>query len=170
MKRILRVSRFNGLSVVIIASLGGFISLLLGDLVGILVCVLAVVAGSMELRGNKKLRQRNAEGMAWLVRGESLLLAVILVYCATRLGSFDAETAMGNLTPDMEAPLKELGLERADILSMVRTTFFATYVSVSLVTLIYQGGMILYYRRRIALVNEALAAQPPAPPSRQPGN
>ena len=167
LKRVLRYSRFNGWSVMIIAGAGTLLSLVFGDLVGILVGGLATVAGWMELRGHKKLRRRDAGGMAWLVRAESFLLAVILVYCATRLGSFDAETAMGNLTPDMEASLKELGLERADILSMVRTTFFSTYLTVSLVTLIYQGGMALYYRRKTPLVTEALSS-PPQLPTRLP--
>ena len=101
--------------------------------------------------------------MTLLVRSQLLLLSVILIYCVTRLGSFDADTALGNLTPDMEAPLKELGLERGEILSMVRSTFYITYVTVAVVTVFYQGGMALFYRRRTALVSEALAA-PPQPP------
>jgi hypothetical protein len=102
--------------------------------------------------------------MKLLVRSQTLLLSVILIYCVTRLGSFDADTAMGNMTPDMAASLKEIGLERGDILSMVRTTFFVTYIAVAVVTVLYQGGMALYYRRKTALVTEALAAPPVVPP------
>lgn len=160
LKRVLAISRFNGWSVIIIAGLGILLTLVLGDLLGTIIGLLAVVSGWMEVRGGRKLRQRDPEGMKWLVRSQMLLLAVILAYCASRLGSFDADTAMGNLTPDMAASLKEVGLERGDILSMVRTTFYTTYITVALVTLLYQGGMALYYRRKTQLVTEALAAPP----------
>ena len=163
LKRVLTVSRFNGWSVIIIASLGILLTLVLGDLLGTIIGLLAVVSGWMEVRGGRKLRQRDPLGMKWLVRSQLLLLSVVLAYCASRLGSFDADTAMGNMTPDMAASLKEVGLERADILSMVRMTFYVTYVVVAVVCLIYQGGMAFYYGRKTALVTEALAA-PPQPP------
>ena len=165
LKRVLTVSRFNGWSVIIIAGLGILLTLVLGDVLGTIIGLLAVVSGWMEVRGGRKLKQRDPEGMKLLVRSQLLLLSVILAYCASRLGSFDAETAMGNLTPDMAASLKEVGLERADILSMVRTTFYVTYVTVAVVTVFYQGGMALYYRRKTALVTEALAALPVVPPA-----
>ena len=79
------------------------------------------------------------------------------------LGSFDADTAMSNLTPDMEAMLKEAGMARADILPMVRTAFLATYLTVAAVSILYQGGMALYYRGKTRLVTAALTV-PPAPP------
>jgi len=162
LKRVLAISRFNGWSVIIIAGIGILLTLVLGDLLGTFIGALAVVSGWMEVRGGRKLKRRDPAGMTWLVRSQMLLLTVVLVYCASRLGSFDADTAMGNMTPDMEASLKEVGLERADILSMVRTTFFTTYVTVAVVTLAYQGGMALYYRSRTQLVTEALAS-PPVP-------
>jgi hypothetical protein len=160
LKRVLAVSRFNGWSVMIIASLGILLTLLLGDLLGTGIGGLAVVSGWMEVRGHKKLKLRDPAGMKWLVRSQLLLLSVILVYCASRLGSFDADTAMANLTPDMEVVLKEAGLERGDILPMVRMAFFATYLTVTVVTLFYQGGMALYYRSRTAKVTEALTIPP----------
>jgi len=163
LKRVLAVSRFNGWSVVIVAGLGILLTLVIGDLLGTCIGLLVGVAGGMEVRGGRKLGRRDPAGMKLLVRSQLLLLSVILIYCVTRLGSFDADTALGNLTPDMEAPLKELGLERGEILSMVRSTFYITYVTVAVVTVFYQGGMALFYRRRTALVSEALAA-PPQPP------
>jgi len=163
LKRVLTVSRFNGWSVVIVAGLGILLTLVIGDLLGTCIGLLVGVAGGMEVRGGRKLGRRDPAGMKLLVRSQLLLLSVILIYCVTRLGSFDADTALGNLTPDMEAPLKELGLERGEILSMVRATFYITYVTVAVVTVFYQGGMALFYRRRTPLVTEALAA-PPQPP------
>ena len=163
LRRVLAISRFNGWSVIVIAALGLLLTLLLGDLVGTFIGLLAVVAGWMEVRGHRVLRRHDPAGMAWLVRSQLFLLSVILVYCVTRLGSFDADTAMANLTPDMEAMLKEAGLERGDILPLVRTAFLATYLTLAIVSVIYQGGMALYYRSKTRLVTESLAGPRQSP-------
>lgn len=161
LQRVLSISRLNGWSVAIIAGVGTLVTLVLGDLSGTFVGLMAVGSGVMEIRGYKQLKRRDPEGMKWLVRAQLFLLGVMLVYCVTRLGSFDADTAMANLTPDMEAVLQEAGLARGDILPLVRTAYLATYTAVALTCLIYQGGLALYYRSRIRLVTEALA-EPPA--------
>jgi hypothetical protein len=159
-RRVLFVAGFDGWSVVIVAGLGALLSLLFGSLNGILVGLLLIGAGAMELHGRRLLRRRNADGMRWLVRAQLFLLSVILVYCASRLGSFDAESAMGNLTPDMESALSEAGLAKADILPLVQTAFVTTYALFAILTLVFQGGLALYYRSRIARVTTFLA-QPP---------
>ena len=163
LKRVLRYSRLNGWSVVIIAGLGVLLALALGDLVGAFIGLLVGVAGWMELRGHHKLKRRDPDGMTWLVRSQMFLLSVILVYCASRLGSFDNDTMLSGLTPEMESLLKESGIERADIVPMVRLAFFSTYITVAVVTVLYQGGMALYYRSRTKLVTEALKAAPILP-------
>ncbi|MEO6993363.1 MAG: hypothetical protein ABI273_07020 [Lacunisphaera sp.] len=160
MKRVLRISRFNGWSVIIIAALGALITLAMGDISGMAVGVLIAVAGWMEVRGHKLLKKRNPDGMKALVRSQMFLLAIILVYCATRLGSFDSGAVLGNVTPDMESMLKEAGINKADVVPMVRTAFFAGYGIFALLTLFYQGGMALYYRAKTPLVLEALRTLP----------
>lgn len=160
LKRVLFISAFDGWSIIVIAVLGILITLAMGDYSGLAVGLLIAAAGGMELRGRKLLKRRDPSGMKLLVRSQLFFLAVILVYCATRLGSFDEATVMGNSTPDMEAAMKELGIQKADLLPMVRSTFFALYSGVALGTLIYQGGMTLYYRAKTKLVTEALSPPP----------
>lgn len=162
-RRVLLVARLDGWSVVGVAVFGTLLTLVFGDLVGTLIGLLVVGAGAMELHGQKCLRRRDPSGMKWLVRAQLYLLSVILVYCASRLGSFDSESAMGNLTPEMADALKEAGLEAADILPLVRTAFFATYVTLASVSLLYQGGMALYYSRRTLPVTTYLAQPLPVP-------
>ena len=118
----------------------------------------------MELRGRRRLLRRDPAGLPQLVRAQMFLLAVILVYCASRLGSFDQDSMLANLTPDMKAMLKESGVEIADILPLVRMTFFATYGLLAVLTLVFQGGLVLFYRSKAALVTAALTP-PPEPPS-----
>ncbi len=160
LKRILRISLLNGWCVIVFAALGSLITLAMGDFSGLVVGFLIGAAGWMEIRGHKLLKQRQPDGMRLLVRSQILLLAVVMVYCASRLGSFDEGTVMGNLTPDLETLLKENGIAKGDILSLVRTAFFAAYGGFAVLTLFYQGGMALYYRSKIALITEALTAPP----------
>jgi hypothetical protein len=169
LKRVLTVSRLNGWSVAIFAGLCVLVTLVMGDLLGTAIGVLVVVSGCMEIRGHRLLKHGHPEGMRWLVRSQMFLLAVILVYCASRLGSFDSDSAMSNLTPDMEAILKESGIERADLVPLVHKMFFLLYGAVALTCLIYQGGLALFYRRRTGLVTAALTRPlvrvPVLPPS-----
>ncbi len=159
-RRVMAIAAFDGWSVVGIAGFGGLLSLAFGDWGGFAVGALVAGAGAMELHGRKRLKRRDAGGMRWLIRAQMFLLTVILVYCVSRLASFDAETAMGNLTPDMAALLKESGLEQGDILPMVHTMFLVLYGSVAVASVLYQGGMALYYRSRVARVTAAIAAPP----------
>src|SRR6478735_1093385 len=161
-RRVLFVSGFDGWSVVIVAGLGTLLSLLFTSLNGIFVGLLLIGAGAMELHGRRLLRRRNAEGMRWLVRAQVFLLGVILVYCVSRLGSFDAETAMGNLTPEMQAALNEAGVTTADLMPLVHVAFFATYAIVAVVSLFFQGGLAMYYRSRTARVTAFLTGSPPS--------
>lgn len=160
LQRVRTVSRLNGWSVVVIASLGSLLALALGDLSSLFIGLCVVAAGTLEVRGNRQLKRRDPDGMKWLIRSQLFLLTVMLVYCVGRLGSFDADTAMASLTPDMEAILKEAGLERADILPLVRMTFLSTYLAIAATCLVYQGGLALYYRSKVRLVTEALTTPP----------
>lgn len=160
LKKVLKISRVNGWSVAIFAGLCALISLAFGDLVGGGIGVLVVASGVMEIHGHRLLKRRDSAGLTWLVRSQLFLLSVILVYAVSRLFSFDSEYILSNLTPDLEALLKESGISRAEIVPLVQTFFRAFYGAVILATVIYQGGMAFYYRRKSPLVAEALA-QPP---------
>ena len=161
LQRVLTVSAVDGWSVTVLAVLGSLGSFLLGDLVGVGVGAFALVAGLTELHGRRRVLRGDAGGMRVMVRAQLLLLSVILVYCVSRLGSFDAETAMGNLTPELEAVLAESGVARADVLPLVRIMFYTTYSVVIVVSIVFQGGLAWYYRKRTGTVAEVLAATPP---------
>lgn len=162
LQRVLTISRLNGWSVIVVSGLGVLLALVLGDLSSVAIGLLGMASGAMEVRGNRTLRRRDPDGMKWLVRSQLLLLTVILVYCASRLGSFDADTMLAGLTPEMEAVLKESGIEKGDILPLARMMFFTLYITVALTCLVYQGGLALYYRSKTRLVTEALASPPAA--------
>lgn len=161
LRRVLLISRLDGWSLLGFAIVGIGLTLLLGDWSSTAIGFLVGLAGWMEIHGHNRLQRRDPSGMRWLVRAQLFLLSVILVYCTTRLASFDEATMLDSLTPDVEALLKESGIERQDIAPMVHLTFVITYGVVAVVTLIYQGGLALYYRHRTPAVTEALAPSPP---------
>jgi hypothetical protein len=159
--RVLKISRLNGWSIAIISSLGALFSLAFGDLTGAGIGLLAACAGGMEVRGHRLLQRGDADGLRWLGRAELFLLAVIATYAASRLLSFDAESVRENITPDQQAVLQEVGLEMTDVIPLVRLVFRLFYGAVLLLTCLYQGGMIFFYRRQAPLVRAALAGRSP---------
>ena len=164
LNRVLLVAAIDGWSVIALAGLGTVLALALGDLSGACTGLLIVAAGTIELAGRRRLRRRDAGGMKLLVRAQLFLLAVILVYCVTRLASFDEglvqDVVRENLTPDMEAALLESGITRADIVPAVQGMFYLINATVAFLSLVFQGGLILYYRSRTERVAAALAVPP----------
>jgi len=171
LRRVLRLSRVNGWSVAIFAGLCSGVSLVFGDLVGCIVGLLVTLGGALEVAGHRRLTRRDANGMTLLVRSQLLVLGVIWAYALPRLLSFDAgylETeAIPNLRQmlaasgaDLDALLAQSGLDVHQVVPLVHLFFVALYGSVMLTTLIYQGGLALYYRRRRAAIEAALRAPP----------
>ncbi|MDD3179834.1 MAG: hypothetical protein PHQ04_05710 [Opitutaceae bacterium] len=174
---VLQTSRLNGWSVAVFAGLCTLATLPLGDLVGTFVGLVAVTSGMMEVRGNRRLRRRDAGGMKWLVRAQLMLLGVILAYAVSRLASFDAGYLKEEVIPEarqnlllfginLDDLLREGGMTLDDLVGFARLACWAFYGAVILATCLYQGGLALYYRRRTPLVAHALAAPPslPIPP------
>ena len=159
--RVMRTSKLNGWSIAIFAALCALVSLATGDVVGGVIGLIVAAGGAVEIRGLRKLEQHDAEGgMTLLIRSQWIVLGSIWAYALGKLFSFDPQTAMGNMTPDMKSMIDQVGLSTADINRLVGTTFYATYATVLIVTLIYQGGLAIYYSRRRAVVQEALTAPP----------
>ncbi|MFI5356600.1 MAG: hypothetical protein ACHQ4G_04625 [Opitutales bacterium] len=165
LRRVLRVSAMNGWSVALFAGLCAVISLFLGQLVGAGIGVLVTIGGVMELRGRRLLQQRDIDGMRLLVRAQLLVLGVILVYAVSRLASFDGEAALGNETAEMRQLLNQSGIDQDELMGLIKTVFYAMYSAVIVATVIYQGGMALYYRRCTAAVRTAMTALPEVPPA-----
>jgi hypothetical protein len=167
LQRVLRTSKVNGWSVVIFASGGVLLSLVFGDWSGTAVGLLVALGGVLEVQGHRQVARGDVAGMPRMIRGQWVVLGAILVYCVSRLGSFDAESALDNLTPGLRSELASSGVDVEEIIPLVRATFYATYSAIALVTVIYQGGLARYYRRRRPVVEQALAdRRRPAPPAR----
>ena len=117
------------------------------------------------------LKHGNADGMRWLVRSQLVVLATIWAYAARQLLSFDEGYLQEQAIPairdllaalgiDLDETLKQVDLSIKDLVPLVRRAFYLLYGGVMAVTLLYQGGLALYYRRRTAVVAQALTAPP----------
>jgi hypothetical protein len=169
LQRVLRIAKFDGTCLVVIAGLGGVLSLAFGDYVGVTVCVLIAIAGRMELVGRRQLVQGDADGMRRLMRCQLIVLNVILIYCLRVILTFDLETSLGTLM-QYSQQLNELGLDVGAMVSLIRSELplvvYTSYGLFALITIFFQGGLWLYYRRRTGVVKQALAERrrPVIPP------
>lgn len=162
--RVLRVSTFEGRTVFVIGAAGGVLSALLGDWFGAVVGSLVAGAGAVELHGGQLLRHGQQRGMNWLVRSQLLLGNTILLYCAIRLLTISVASLDAEMTPDLRAALSQYGMGAKDFEVMAVKLYRLVYSLVASLTLLYQGGMALYYHRRRKIVTEALGSTPPQLP------
>ena len=158
----LRVARLDGGSVLVLCGALAIASAWYGDFTGAVIGVLIAGAGAFELHGAGLIKAGEPRGLNWLVGSQLYLLATILSYVGWRLMSYDP-AAMRRLlepvlhNPEIQAQFDETGVTEADLLAMLRTYYFTGFKVVAVGTLLYQGGMALYYHRRRAAVAAALA-------------
>ena len=153
LQRVLRIARTNGLSIVIIASLGVLLSL--GDWLGMAVGALVAYGGWTELAGRKQLLAGDAAGVRRLVRAQWLVLGAIEAYCLIKLG-FDRDHGVSQ---ELRSAMIDLGVDMAALEPSLRLAFYGTYGAVALLTVVYQGGMARYYGRHAGTVATALEAR-----------
>ncbi len=173
LRRVQTVAYVDGWGVVAVAGLSLLLTLATGQLMGLFVSAFVLLGGVIELRGRRALLRRDPDGVRLLVRAQLIILAVILVYCLRCILSFDTGYLRDQVLPEANQALQamlgvslndllgESGLTTADLVPLVRQAFMLTYAAVAVTSLLYQGGLALYYRRRADLVREALAAPPP---------
>ena len=160
--RMLRVAHFDGGSVLVLCGALAIASAWYGDFTGAVIGALIAGAGAFELHGAGLIKAGEPRGLNWLIASQLYLLATILSYVGWRLTSYDPAAVRHILEPmlhtsDLQAQLAEAGATEADLLAMVRTIYYAGFSLVAVGTLLYQGGMALYYHRRRAAVAAALA-------------
>lgn len=157
LRRVLRLSRFDGMMVLTVAGAFAVASALSHDQVGTEIGLAVAGAGAVELHGFGLLRQRRAEGMRWLVGSQLLLMAVILGYSFLRLAQIDPAVmqwmSRAVITDQVRAALADKGLS---VNAFLHFYYQACYFVLALLTIAYQGGMAYYYRRRTPSVAAAL--------------
>jgi len=152
--RLLRVASLDGRILMIVAGTLAVLHAAAHQGTDALVGCLVAGAGALELHGAGLLRNGERRGLNWLVRSQLLLLATLLIYASLQLAHPNlADLQKTIVTPDLLQALKEVNVAPDHFALLVNST---TYVTLGLVSLIYQGGMAVYYYRRRNSVSLAL--------------
>ncbi len=165
--RVLRVSGIDGYTLVFIAGGFGLISASCGDGLGALTGGLAAGAGLLELQGRRRLRAGDSGGVSWLVRSQLMLLTVILLYIVYQLRTFDAQSLLDSLEKTLATAQRSLGLEPTPLAStfdltsqqlktLTIQTVSVSYMATGVASILFQGGLALYYQRRAQVIGKAL--------------
>lgn len=163
LSRVTRIARFDGWSLVVVA--GGFalVSVQQRDLTGALIGALIASAGALELFGLHLLARRRLAGLSLLVGSQLYLLVALLSYCSYRLLHVDLTPFRAIFKEMLKFEAFRLVWQNYEDLGMTKDSFLRPiytllYTIVPIVTLVYQGGLALYYQRRRSAIASALSA------------
>ena len=159
--RILRLAAINGWCVTVAAGLGALVSLIMADVIAGITGAIVMLGGITELRGRRAILRGDATGVRKLFVAQLIVLAMVWTYAVTQLLTFDAATVIAGLPAEVHTMIADAAIDPAMFERMVTIAHTAVYGVLLLATLIYQGGLALYYRHRAPLVASVLAGQPP---------
>jgi hypothetical protein len=167
LRRVLAIARADGWSIVVVASLGGLYSLTQPSWLFTGTSVLVVLSGLAELHGRRLLLRNESRGVAWLIRAQLALLAVIWIYAWFRWRLFDPQAMWAELPAlaqaEIDRQLNAAGLiPELDRPLLLRMMNALVCLLLAFLTLLYQGGMAAYYTLKRRAVTEALQSQPPS--------
>ena len=166
LQRVLTIARVDGWSIVIIAGLSGLVTLIQGNWLVTLAAGLVVLTGAGELHGRRLLQRGSDSGLSWMIGAQLLLLLVIWIYAWCRWRYFDPAALWAELPgfvrTEVDRQLLTAGLDPAlNRPFLLQLTNTLTCLVLSLVSVIYQGGMAIYYSAQRPHVRQALLASPP---------
>jgi hypothetical protein len=162
--RVHGLARRNGWSIVLVSGLAALMSAAGRDPLNAFLGLLAAGCGAMEVHGAGLLRYGDERGTKWLIRAELFLLLVILAYCAIRLVHPNLAEMRAAFHASLELPgmrekwqeIERLGMTEDLYVNLMNRLVAVVFAFVSI---IYQGGMALYYARRRNAVTLALTGE-----------
>jgi hypothetical protein len=154
--RVLRLARWDGLGVLMLATFLALNEASVGDVTGAGAWLVIAGSGAMALHGVMLLREMRPRGLGWIVASQYLFLLAAICLCALRLAHFDLTELRAALTDEMKTKLAEANYDQEDFLRMVYAT---TYYVLGGIALIYKGGLAVYFQRRSAAVASALTTE-----------
>jgi hypothetical protein len=157
--RLLRLAKLDGAVVFAIAGAFTLVSASADTRLEMLIGLLIAGAGAFELHGAGLLNGGEFRGLRWLVTSQLYLLVTVLLYVGLRLVSFDPALINLIMTDTLRQRYLAAGLTSGQINQVVQLSYYLTYAIVGVLTLVYQGGMAIYYYRRRSAVAAALTEE-----------
>ncbi len=153
--RVVRIARFDGLSVLVMGGAFALINAMDHNTALATVGLAAAGAGAVELHGVGQLESGDARGLRWLLASQPFLLLAVLAYCALRLWFIPLPPLPEMLRNLVELSAQQLGMSVEAYQHFINRL---TMILVAIASVGVQGGMFIYYWRRRAVIQRALAA------------
>jgi len=150
-KRIARNAAINGWCIAVFAALCLADSLLSFSVKGILVGAGLMASGCMELSGRRRLKQIRPEAGRWLAGSQLVAMGTLLLYSAYNLPLATRKKTL----LDIPASYRQM-VGPEILLEALRITYLALIAA----TLLYQGGLWLYYTISTRRLARAMAEAP----------
>ncbi|QDV07926.1 hypothetical protein Poly30_34610 [Planctomycetes bacterium Poly30] len=137
------IGRANGLGYVVFGALTTVMAAPGLDWIHLAEGALVTVVGVLQRREAPKLERGSPQAASDMSRNEFWLMIGLAIYCLARLFVLTPETTALSLDPRLARA------SGGDLDGLVDAVHGILFGSLLLVTLLYQGGMALYFRRRI---------------------
>jgi len=155
-RRIARIAAVNGWSVAVLGALCLLCSLLWFNAAGILIGLAAMASGCMELSGRRRLKQNRQEARRRLAGSQLLLLAAVVLYSAYHLLLVQPKEILMDFPPDVRMQLSQV-MDPKDLQALIAKAIRILYLSLIAATVLYQGGLCLYYTLATRKLDRAAA-------------
>ncbi len=151
-RRIMRLSSFNAWSVTLIAGCFTLLSLLGLSVPGIIVGAAVTASGPIEFQGQKALQTDVAQARLWMVGSQVWLMVCVMGYCGWRLMLLDPAdpfAVFGEEAGQLLQLVEVMGISTAELEHLFVRAYRLTYGLIAGLTVLFQGGLALYYNSRI---------------------
>ena len=158
-RKISNLSFFDGVTVLLMAGISLVCAAIWRDLTEAFVGVALLTVGCIELSGRQLFHNRLPEATRWLVGSQLGLLFVIIAYCLRNI-YYPPALPLDQLPPFILETLENLPGSNGNLEGMMQPLLKVVYSLFMLISVFYQGGMAMFYLRKVPL---ALQEPPPLP-------
>lgn len=139
--KVLGVAMFNGVSEAVFAGLSVLIALVAPTVIGILAALSLLIITYVEFHGRSLVQTLNPKGLTYLANNQLVFGILIILYAVSQL-YYQAQGVDPHL-----AELASLGEIGEQIAELEQAIVKIVYISLIAGTIIFQGGMALFYHR-----------------------
>jgi hypothetical protein len=164
-RRVLALSGMDGCCMTLFSGFCTGASLLTGEWGGALVGSIVLSCGITTLCNRKRLMRGEVAGLSWLFRVQLMVVLVVFLYVVKSLLAYDASamdaalkalegsSLMGGL---LDTALEQWGISVESLRALMKPIYFSFYLIVMSGTLLFQGGLALFYWKSRARVRDEL--------------
>jgi hypothetical protein len=163
LRHVLLISALDGWSITVIAGSCALTSLILSAWMGVGVGLILTMAGVIELCGRAQLMHGQPAGLTKLTAAQLLILFTVCAYAAANILTYNEAALLAQISSRLHEYQPGIGV--ADLQPILKPLYFAIYLAVIGFTVLFQGGLALYYTSRKAGVAEALRGRSATPPA-----